>query len=593
MFLPTTPEEIKNLGWDRLDVILVSGDSYIDSPYVGIAVIGKLLLQAGFRVGVIAQPDLETGRDIARLGEPGLFWGVSGGCVDSMVANYTAIKKKRKSDDYTPGGLNNRRPDRAVIAYANLIRRHFKQTVPIVLGGIEASLRRVAHYDFWSDRVRRSILFDAKADYLVYGMAEKSILELAQQLAGNLTPEQVRGVCFIDKEPRSGYLELPAYEVVAVDKQAFTDMFHVFYQNNDPITAKGLVQRHGDRYLIQNPPADHLTQPELDAIYALDFERAQHPFYETQGSVKALETIRFSIPTHRGCYGECNFCAIAVHEGRRVTWRSQESIVSEAERMSRHPQFKGYIFDVGGPTANMYGFECDKKIKYGSCLKKRCLTPEICPLMKINHEPQLELLGEIRKIPGVKKVFVSSGIRYDLVLADEQHGLDYLRTVVNHHVSGQMKIAPEHSDPYVLELMGKPGQKTLSEFCQLFFDLSARAGKKQFLTYYLIAAHPGCGEKEMKDLKDFTSQKLGINPEQVQIFTPTPSTYSSLMYYTERDPFTGQPVFVEKDPVRKQRQKDVVTTKMPVKAGIQRKPSFAAQKQKKRLNRARPRKSNP
>lgn len=593
MFLPTTSEEIKYLGWDRLDVILVSGDSYIDSPYVGIAVIGKLLLQAGFRVGVIAQPDIESGRDITRLGEPRLFWGVSGGCVDSMVANYTAIKKKRKSDDYTPGGLNNRRPDRAVIAYANLIRRHFKQTAPIVLGGIEASLRRVAHYDFWSDRIRRSILFDSKANYLVYGMAEKSILELAHQLAENLTPKQVRGVCFIDNEPRNGYLELPAFEVVAVDKQAFSEMFHVFYQNNDPITAKGLVQRHGDRYLIQNPPADHLTQTELDAIYTLDFERAQHPFYEAQGPVKALETIRFSIPTHRGCYGECNFCAIAVHEGRRVTWRSQESIVSEAERMSRHSQFKGYIFDVGGPTANMYGFECDKKIKYGSCLKKRCLTPEICPLMKINHEPQLELLEEIRKIPGVKKVFVSSGIRYDLVLADEQHGFDYLKTVVNHHVSGQMKIAPEHSDPFVLELMGKPGQKALSEFRQLFFDLSDRAGKKQFLTYYLIAAHPGCGEKEMKDLKAFTSQKLGINPEQVQIFTPTPSTYSSLMYYTERDPFTGQPIFVEKDPVRKQRQKDILTMKTPVKTGIQRKPSSAAKNQKNRHNRSRPRKFNP
>lgn len=589
MFLPTTPDEISRLGWDSLDIILVSGDSYIDSPYMGVAVLGKLLQKAGYRVGVIAQPDLTSPVDIQRLGEPRLFWGVSGGCVDSMVANYTALKKKRRSDDYTPGGVNNRRPDRAVITYTNLIRRHFKNTVPIVLGGIEASLRRVAHYDFWTDRVRRSVLFDSKADFLVYGMAEKSVLELAENLSLGLTPAQVRGVCCIEKEPRDGYLELPAYEVVAEDKQAFTQMFHLFYQNNDPITAKGLSQRHGDRWLIQNPPAYALAQDELDAVYALDFERAQHPYYEAKGRVKALETIQFSIPTHRGCYGECNFCAIAVHEGRRVTWRSQESILSEVKRISKHPQFKGYIFDVGGPTANMYGYECDKKIMRGSCRNKRCLTPDVCPLMKVDHGPQLELLKNIRSIPGVKKVFVSSGIRYDLVLADEQHGYDYLKTVVNHHVSGQMKIAPEHSDPCVLKLMGKPGQKSLQQFRQLFFDLSEKAGKKQYLTYYLIAAHPGCSDKEMKDLKNFTSQKLGINPEQVQIFTPTPSTYSSLMYYTEQDPFTEEPIFVEKEPIKKQRQKDILTEKSSIKIpGIKRMPGKTGKQQIHNKLRSRP-----
>ena len=585
MFLPTTPKELKQLGWDALDIILVSGDSYIDSPYMGVAVIGKLLQQAGYKVGVIAQPDTTSQQDICRLGEPRLFWGVSGGCVDSMVANYTALKKKRKSDDYTPGGENNRRPDRAVIAYANLIRRYFKQTTPIVLGGIEASLRRVVHYDFWSDRLRRSILFDAKADYLLYGMAEKSILELAHHLAEGSQPDQVRGVCLISKEPRAGYVELPAYETVANDKQAFTDMFHIFYQNNDPITAKGLLQRHGDRYLVQNPPSHDLSQSELDAIYALDYERAQHPYYEAQGKVKALETIRFSIPTHRGCYGECNFCAIAVHEGRRVTWRSPESILSEAKRMSQHAEFKGYIFDVGGPTANMYGYECDKKIKRGSCRNKRCLTPDICPLMKVDHSPQLNLLKEIRQIPGVKKVFVSSGVRYDLVLADEQHGLDYLKNVVTHHVSGQMKIAPEHSDPHVLELMGKPGQKSLSAFRRLFFELSGKAGKDQYLTYYLIAAHPGCSEKEMKDLKQFTSQKLGINPEQVQVFTPTPSTYSSLMYYTEQNPFTGEPIFVEKDALRKERQKEILVEKTAVNPISTRKVYATGLKSKNQRNR--------
>jgi len=456
MFLPTTREELISLGWDRLDVILVTGDSYIDSPFVGISVIGKLLLKAGYRVGVIAQPDPSSDQDICRLGEPRLFWGVTAGCVDSMVANYTALKKKRKSDDYTPGGVNNRRPDRASMVYTNIIRRNFKSTVPVVLGGIEASLRRVAHYDFWSDRIRRSLLFDAKADILLYGMAEKSVLELARAMDEGKGISHIRGLCYISKEKPDGHIEIPSFEAVAADKEAFIDMFHVFYQNNDPLTAKGLVQAHAERYLVQNPPQYQLSQAELDGLYALDYERAQHPFYEKQGSVKALETIRFSIPTHRGCYGECNFCAIAVHEGRTVNWRSQESILAEARQMAQHPQFKGYIFDVGGPTANMYGYECDKKLARGSCRKKRCLTPEICPLMKVDHSPQLDLLRKIRRIPGVKKVFVASGIRTDLLLADHTSGQEYLEEVVSQHVSGQMKIAPEHSEPRVLELMGKP-----------------------------------------------------------------------------------------------------------------------------------------
>ena len=563
MFLPTTAEEVKNLGWDALDVILVTGDSYLDSPYAGIAVIGKLLLHAGFRVGVIAQPDPASDQDICRLGEPRLFWGVTAGCVDSMVANYTALKKKRRSDDYTPGGINDRRPDRASMVYANIIRRAFKHTVPIVLGGIEASLRRIAHYDFWTDRVRRSLLFDAKADYLLYGMAEKSVLELASRLAAGQSVTNLRGLCYISKEKPAGHIELPSFETAAASKDAFIDMFHVFYQNNDPLTAKGLVQAHGERFLVQNPPQTHLSQAELDQVYALDYERAQHPFYERQGSVKALDTIRFSIPTHRGCYGECNFCAIAVHEGRTVSWRSQESILAEAQEMTRHPQFKGYIFDVGGPTANMYGYECAKKLSRGSCRKKRCLTPEICPLMKADHSPQLSLLRKIRRIQGVKKVFVASGIRTDLLLSDQACGMEYLGEVVTHHVSGQMKIAPEHTETHVLDLMGKPGQASLLDFREKFNRLSQKAGKEQFLTYYLIAAHPGCSERDMQNLKHFTSQKLKINPEQVQIFTPTPSTYSSLMYYTEMDPFTRQPIFVEKDPVRKERQKSIVVQKNP------------------------------
>ncbi len=566
MFLPTTRQELDQLGWDQLDVILITGDSYIDSPFIGIAVIGKVLSQAGYRVGVIAQPDIHSNEDICRLGEPSLFWGVSGGSIDSMVANYTALKKKRKSDDYTPGGKNDRRPDRATIVYTNLIRRFFKNTRPIVLGGIEASLRRIAHYDFWSDRIRSSILFDAKANYILYGMAEKSIVELADGLKAGDDVRNIRGLCYIsgkddfEKIPHD-YLELPAYEIVKKDKDSLVDMFHVFYQNSDPITAKGLYQKHGTRYLIQNPPSPCLTQEELDAVYALDFERSQHPYYESQGKVKALQTIRFSIPTHRGCYGECNFCSIAVHEGRTVQWRSSESILAEARQLTRSPDFKGYIMDLGGPTANMYSIECQKKITRGHCRKRRCLYPDVCPLLKADHRKQLDLLKQIRQIEGVKKAFVASGIRYDLLLSDESHGKQYLQAVVNHHVSGQMKIAPEHTEDKVLKKMGKPGKDSLIKFKELFDQMSRAAGKKQFLTYYLIAAHPGCTEKDMQNMKRFVSQKLKINPEQVQIFTPLPSTYSALMYTTEMDPFTKESVFVEKELRKKAQQKSIIVQK--------------------------------
>ncbi len=576
-------QEVKRLGWDALDVILVTGDSYIDSPFIGAAVIGKVLVRAGFRVGIIAQPDTNSLEDISRMGAPRVFWGVTAGSVDSMVANYTALKKKRKSDDYTPGGENTRRPDRATIVYTNLIHRFMKTlimetrshkltdegyspkkgipSVPVVLGGIEASLRRVAHYDYWSDRVRGSVLLDAKADYLLYGMAEHTVVSLAECLRDGRDPRDIRGLCYIGKEIPAEYLNLPAYETVAQDKLAFIEMFHSFYQNNDPLTAKGLCQKHGERYLVQNPPERYQAQAELDSVYALEYERAQHPYYEQIGSVKALETIRFSIATHRGCYGECNFCAIAVHEGRTVRWRSQESVVREAEKLTQHPQFKGYIQDLGGPTANMYGFECKKKLSTGSCPDKRCLFPSICPALKVNHQPQIELLRKVRQLKGVKKVFVSSGIRYDMIFADSRHGEEYLKEVVEHHVSGQLKVAPEHTEEHALAKMGKPGPAALLQFKHRFDDISRSAGKQQFLTYYMIAAYPGCSEADMQRLRTFASQKLHIHPEQVQVFTPTPSTYASLMYYTEMDPFTRRPIFVEKDVRRKERQKTIVTDK--------------------------------
>ena len=423
MFLPTTREEMNKLSWPDLDVILVSGDSYIDSPYSGIAVIGRVLQNAGFRVGVIAQPALtDDGTDIMRLGTPRLFWGISSGTVDSMVANYTATLRKRKSDDFTPGGENNRRPDRAVIAYTNLIRRYFKNTVPIVLGGIEASLRRITHYDYWNEKLRAPILFDSKADYLLYGMAERSIVQLAKALRDDIDPTNIRGLGYLSHDVPADYLQLPSFEEAVADKQSFTRMFRLFYQNNDAITAKGLVQKKADRYYVQNPPQPPLTRAEMDEVYALDFARKQHPYYEAQGSVKALETIRWSISTHRGCYGECNFCAIAVHEGRTVSSRSQESILREATAFTHDPDFKGIINDLGGPTANMYAIECVKKLNSGACSDKRCLFPEVCQTLKIDHANQITLLKKIRQIPGIKKAFIGSGIRYDMVLADKQNG---------------------------------------------------------------------------------------------------------------------------------------------------------------------------
>lgn len=559
LFLPTTPDELISLRWKQLDVILVTGDSYIDSPFIGVAVIGKVLQDAGFRVGIIAQPDHQSDVDITRLGEPRLFWGVTAGSIDSMVANYTANGRPRRTDDYTPGGQNTRRPNRATLVFTNLIRRHFKGTVPIVLGGIEASLRRIAHYDFWSDSIRRSVLFDAKADYLLYGMSERSVVELAYALKNGADPTRLRSLCYITREVPDGFLELPSFEQVAEDKDAFINMFHTFYRNNDPISAKGLAQRHGDRYLIHNPPAAYLTQTELDRVYALDYARDQHPHYAAQGAVKALETIRFSIPTHRGCYGECNFCAIAVHEGRTVRWRSQESVLDEAHKITQLPDFKGYILDLSGPTANMYGFECPVKLRQGPCQDKNCLYPETCPTLPVDHQIQTELLQKLRRVKGVKKVFVGSGLRYDLLLADTKHGETYLKELVGHHTSGQLKVAPEHAQPDVLARMHKPDRKSLLEFKRRFDALSGEVKKKQFLSYYLIAAYPGCTLEDMQGLKRFASQELGVLPEQVQVFTPPPSTYASVMYYTEKDPFTGEQLFVEKNPAAKLRQKEAIT----------------------------------
>lgn len=590
-FLPTTPEEFKELGWSQADIILISGDTYIDSPFIGVALIGRVLMDAGFKVGIIAQPALDTEDDITRLGEPRLFWGVSGGSVDSMVANFTASNKHRNTDDFTPGGQNTRRPDRAVIAYSNLIRRSFKNTRPIVLGGIEASLRRLAHYDFWSNRIRKSILFDAKADILIYGMAEKSILSLADRLKKGVDFKAIPGLCYPASSPPDDFIELPDYNEVAADPEAMTRMFHTFYQNNDPLTAKGLAQRQdASRYLIQNPPSAALSPAELDHIHELPFCRSVHPYYQRHGKVKAQDTIQFALTSHRGCYGECNFCAIAVHQGRTVCSRSEASILREARSLTLHPEFKGNILDVGGPTANMYGFECAKKLAKGVCTHRRCLTPTICPSLKIDHRRQLSLLQNLLALPGIKRVFVASGIRYDLILADPK-GIHYLKSIVNKHISGQMKVAPEHSEEKVLAKMGKPGTDLLLKFKSLFEQCTKEAGKEQYLTYYFIAAHPGCEAEDMAKLHSFCRQQLAAHPEQVQIFTPTPSTYSSLMYWTKRDPFDDSPIFVETEKHKKEAQKFLLTgqktalrhqsnssTEMRVKTSLLKKKGATAQK---------------
>jgi len=560
-FLPTTKEELDRRGIKQLDVVIISGDVYIDSYYDGAAVIGRVLENAGYSVGIISQPDINSNRDISRLGEPKLFWGITAGCVDSMVANYTSLKKKKRNDDLTPEGQIHQRPDRATIIYTNLIKKYYQSRRPIILGGVEASLRRITHYDYWSDTVKRSVLMDSKADCLVYGMGEKTILELAERIKNNEDYKDVRGICYLSNNKNEQYIELPSYETVKIDKLKFIEMFKYFYENNDPLNAEGLCQQYANRWLIQNPPQYYPSTEELDKYHSLGYRRDVHTFYKKMGKVKALETIQFSINSHRGCYGECNFCAITVHQGRTINSRSEESILSEIEEMKNHKQFKGIVSDIGGPTANMYGNSCKKQLKTGSCKDKRCSFPDICKAMKIDHTRQIKLLDKVRKTDGIRKAFVGSGVRYDLVIADAKAGKEYFIDIVNHHVSGQMKIAPEHTEEGVLKYMGKPSKKYLKKFKDDFYTYSKQAGKKQFLTYYFIAGHPGCEMKDMNALNNFIESELKLNPEQVQIFNPTPSTYSNVMYWTEMDPWTLEKIPVEKKMKKKSEQKETIVRK--------------------------------
>lgn len=573
MFLPCTREEMLRLGWDQADIILVSGDAYIDSPFSGIAVIGHVLREAGFRTAILPQPQLGSTTDILRLGIPRLFWGVSSGCVDSMVANYTATGKRRQQDDFTPGEKNTARPDRAVIAYCNLIRAACKPCPPIVIGGIEASLRRIAHYDFWSDTVRRPILFDAKADICVYGMGERTIVDLARCLRDQTEWRLLRGICYSCPEREVETLlgsepvcTLPSYADVATKddagRHAFLAMFDRFYRNQEAKTAQTLIQKNDTRVLVHRPPAWPLTSHELDAVYALPFECDAHPIYRTIGKIRALDTIRFSVTSHRGCYGECNFCAIAVHQGRTVMSRSEASIIDEVKRLTRHPRFTGVIHDVGGPTANMYGFECSRKMQVGACTDKRCLYPHCCSALKPSHQAQTRLLTALRRLPGIKHVFVASGIRPDLVAHDQTYGDAYMEELVGYHVSGQLKLAPEHTVPRVLRAMGKPDVQALLQFKEQFESINRKHALRQFLTYYFIAAHPGCALDDMQALRQFVHVQLKLTPEQVQIFTPTPSTWSTAMYYTGLDPATGKSIHVVKTYRERTEQKECLTESM-------------------------------
>lgn len=565
-FLPVTRDEMRKLGWRHADVILVSGDAYVDSPYSGVAVIGQVLAKAGYRVAILSQPDMSDSGVFKSLGEPNLFWGVSPGCVDSMVANYTAVGKRRRQDDFTPGGENNRRPDRAAIAYANAIRAAWKPCRPIILGGVEASLRRIAHYDFWSDRVRRPVVCDAKADALCYGMGERTMLAFAEALKNGSDWRGIPGLCWMAGEkgfvPPEGSVELPGFAEVSANtpegKKAFVEAFVKFSQNQDPVSGRPLVQKVDNRWLVHNRPSAPLEQEELDAVHGIKWMLDAPPSIRAQGKIRALDTIRFGVTTHRGCYGECRFCAIAVHQGRRIVSRSRKSVTEEVKGFVRHPMFRGTVSDVGGPTANMYGFDCVRKAKDGACRDRSCLFPSACPALRPNHRPQLELLRELRGIPGVKHVFVASGIRPDLVAADRACGDEYISAIAKHHVSGQLKLAPEHAVAHVLECMGKPGVKDLLAFKRRFDAASRRFGKKQFLTYYFIAAHPGCTESDMRELKRFAERELNLRPEQVQIFTPTPLTAATCMYYTGIDPVSGRKVHVSRGIKDKQRQKDIL-----------------------------------
>lgn len=563
-FLPITKADMENRGWVQCDFVYVIGDAYVDHPSFGHAIISRVLEHHGYSVGIISQPDWRDPKSVTVFGAPRLGFLVSGGNMDSMVCHYSVSKHRRKTDAFTPGGVMGKRPDYATVVYCNLIRRTYRD-IPILIGGIEASLRRLGHYDYWSDKMKRSILLDSGADLLMYGMGERSVVEIADALNSGLNP---RDITFVDGTVfRARQLDdslptvtLPSFEAVTADKRKYAESFRVQYQNCDPFTAKRLAEPYAEEFVVQNPPQKPLSQEEMDEVYDLPYCRAYHPSYEKAGGVPAIAEVQFSLASNRGCFGACSFCALTFHQGRIVQTRSHESLLREAEAMTHHPDFKGYIHDVGGPTANFRHPACEKQLTKGACSGRQCLYPTPCKNMNADHSDYVALLRKLRVIPGVKKVFVRSGIRFDYLLADKKD--TFIRELVRYHISGQLKVAPEHVSDRVLSRMGKPKNQVYQQFVAKYDQVNREFGMKQYLVPYLMSSHPGSTLKEAVELAEYV-RDMGYNPEQVQDFYPTPSTLSTVMYYTGLDPRTMERVYVPTDPHEKAMQRALIQYRNP------------------------------
>lgn len=560
-FLVTERADMEARGWAELDFVLISGDAYVDHPSFAPAVIGRYLESKGYRVGIIAQPDWNDVNAFKKLGKPRLASLVTAGNLDSMLNKFTAAKKIRREDDYSPGGEAGHRPDRATLVYSNRMKEAYRD-VPLIIGGIEASLRRFGHYDYWSDTVRRSILVDSKADVLIYGMGELQIIELAEALDQNRFEESlpnIRGICYMSKDiPSIDCVECPSFEEIKVDKMAFADAFRIQYDEQDPFYGRPIVQKHGDRYVVQNVPALPLTQEQMDAAYDLPYTRKWHPAYDDKGGVPALSEVQFSLVSQRGCFGSCSFCAITNHQGRIIQNRSHQSLIDEAKLMINMDGFKGYIHDVGGPTANFRHLACDKQAVFGACKGRTCAAPEPCENLNTNHDDYIALLRKLRKLKGVKKVFVRSGLRYDYVLADNNKA--FVKELCQYHVSGQLKVAPEHVSKRVTTMMGKAGKEEFLTFKKWFEEANRELGKKQYLVPYFMSSHPGCTLEDAIELAEFLRDQH-MYLEQVQDFIPTPGSLSTCMYYTGINPLDGKPVYVAKKGRDKAKQRALMQYK--------------------------------
>ena len=563
-FLPVTIEEVHQRGWEQLDFIYICGDAYVDHPSFGSAIICRVLENRGYKVGFIAQPNWNSKSDFMKLGEPRLAFLVSSGNIDSMVNHYSVAKKRRQKDLYSPGGKMGLRPDRATIVYSNKIREVYK-TTPIIIGGIEASLRRLAHYDYWDNKVRRSILLDSGADILLYGMGEHQIVELAEALDSGIPIDEItflKGSVYKtkDKSRIYDYIELPTFKNILKSKKEFSKSFMLQYENTDSITAKTLVEEYDEHFVVQNPPSPPLKTNELDNVYSLNYMRTYHPMYEKDGGIPAIEEVKFSLISNRGCFGNCNFCALAFHQGRVVTARSHNSIIREAEKIVWEPDFKGYIHDVGGPTANFRGEACQKQKTAGACKHKQCLFPSPCKNLIIEHKDYISLLRKLREIPKVKKVFIRSGIRYDYLIYDKDE--TFFKELCKYHISGQLKVAPEHVSPKVLSKMGKPTRDVYDRFYKKYYEINKKINKEQYLVPYLMSSHPGSDLRAAIELAEYL-RDIKHTPEQVQDFYPTPGTLSTCMYYTGEDPRTGEKVYVPKTPHEKAMQRAMMQYKIP------------------------------